>query len=598
MIGEWTNHLWQSTLFAIAAGLLTVAFRKNRAQVRHWLWFSASFKFLVPFALLMTLGSHLQWAPAARKIATQIAAPEVSFTMMQISQPFPGALPLAPSTRGTRDWAVLAILGVWACGFASVTLMRFRRWLRIRAAVRASIPIDIPATVEVRSSPGLLEPGVAGLLRPILLLPAGIAGRLTPPQLEAVLAHELCHVRRRDNLFASIHMIVEAMFWFHPLVWWIGAKLVEERERACDEEVLSLGSEPHVYAEGIVNVCKLYVESPLVCVSGVTGSNLKKRIEAIMTNRIVLRLNFAKKVALTVAGIAALAAPIAVGVMNAPLIRAQSAAAGTPKFEASSIRPCSDEPGLKRGYGYSSSAGRLNTGCMALVGADNLGLIQRAYVRFADGHPHWPGIVPITGGPAWIHSGLYDINATAEGNPSTEMMQGPMLQALLEDRFKLKIHRETREVPVYALTVAEGGSKLKPFTEESCTRMPLTVPLPALAPGHEYCKVRVGMRKPAVDAQGSTLAEFSQLLDLVLDRPVIDKTGITGKFDIHLEFAIDEATPRFLPGGDLARFAGQASDPAGPSVFTAIQRLGLKLEPAQGSRDFLVIDRVERPTEN
>jgi len=78
MIGELINHLWQSTLFAAAAGLLTVAFPKNRAQVRHWLWFSASFKFLVPFALLMTLGSHLQWAPLARKIA--IAAPAASFS--------------------------------------------------------------------------------------------------------------------------------------------------------------------------------------------------------------------------------------------------------------------------------------------------------------------------------------------------------------------------------------------------------------------------------------------------------------------------------------------------------------------------------------
>ncbi|MCU1274696.1 MAG: hypothetical protein JWO48_2127, partial [Bryobacterales bacterium] len=168
MIGELTNHLWQSTLFAAAAGLLTAAFRKNRAQVRHWLWFSASFKFLVPFALLMTLGGHLQWAPAVRKIATQIAAPAVSFTIIQISQPFPDTLPLAPSTQGTRDWGLMAILGVWACGFTSVALIRFRGWLRVRAAVRASTPIDIPATVEVRSSPGLLEPGVVGLLRPIL----------------------------------------------------------------------------------------------------------------------------------------------------------------------------------------------------------------------------------------------------------------------------------------------------------------------------------------------------------------------------------------------------------------------------------------------
>ena len=125
--------------------------------------------------------------------------------------------------------------------------------------------------------------------------------------------------------------------------------------------------------------------------------------------------------------------------------------------------------------------------------------------------------------------------------------------------------------------------------------MPLTVPKPALAPGQEYCKVRVGLRKPVVDAQGSTLTEFSQLLSLVLDRPVIDNTGSTGKFDIHLEFAINEVTPRFLPGGDLARLADAASDSNGPPVFTAIQQLGLKLEPTQGTRDFLVIDHVERP---
>jgi bla regulator protein blaR1 len=379
MMGELSNHLWQSTLFAIVAGLLTVAFRKNRAQVRFWLWFGASFKFLVPFSLLIALGSHLQWTPAAPKIA----APAVSFTMMQISQPFPDTLPVASSTQGARDWAFLAILSVWACGFAGITLMRFRGWRRIRAAVRASTPIDIPATVLVRSSPDLLEPGVVGWLRPILLLPTGIAGRLTPPQLEAVLAHELCHVRRRDNLFASIHMMVETMFWFHPLVWWIGAKLVEERERACDEEVLRLGSEPHVYAEGIVNVCKLYVESPLVCVSGVTGSNLKKRIEAIMTNRIALKLNFAKRVALAVAGFTVLAVPIAIGVMNAPLIRAQSpqaksGGASTAKFEVVSIKSCN---AFRGDTVQSWSRGTWRSECTTVQH-----LVQQAYGLFANGH--------------------------------------------------------------------------------------------------------------------------------------------------------------------------------------------------------------------
>jgi BlaR1 peptidase M56 len=206
--------------------------------------------------------------------------------------------------------------------------------LRIRAAVRAGRPIEIPVAVEVRSSPGLLEPGVVGLWRPILLLPAGIEQRLTPPQLEAVLAHELCHVRRRDNLTAAAHMAVEAVFWFHPLVWWIGARLVDERERACDEAVLSLGSQPRIYADAILNVCRLYVESPLVCVPGVTGADLKRRIEAIMTNRTGHGLNRAKKFLLAGAGIAALTVPIVIGGLiglgKPPAIRAQSPVAAPP----------------------------------------------------------------------------------------------------------------------------------------------------------------------------------------------------------------------------------------------------------------------------
>src|SRR5712692_9876480 len=123
MIAQLTNHLWQSTLFAVVAWLLTVAFRKNRAQVRYWLWFSASFKFLVPFSLLMSLGSHLEGVPAAK----QIAVPAVSFAIEQVTRPFPGTVSFALSTPGVRDWIPIAIpliiIGLWACGFAGVTLI-------------------------------------------------------------------------------------------------------------------------------------------------------------------------------------------------------------------------------------------------------------------------------------------------------------------------------------------------------------------------------------------------------------------------------------------------------------------------------------------
>ncbi len=582
MTGELINHLWQSTLFAVVAGLAAVALRKNRAQVRYWVWFAASVKFLVPFAVLMSFGSRL---PQTKTVA---APPALASAVVEIAQPFVETPAPHPATLArSRDWTPIAIFGLWAFGFLGVALIRFRDWLRVRAAVRSSILMDIPAPVEVRSSPGLLEPGVVGIFRPFLLLPEGIAQRLTPPQLEAVLAHELCHVRRRDNLFASIHMMVEAMFWFHPLVWWIGARLVEERERACDEEVLRLGSEPREYAEGILSVCKLYVESPLTCVSGVTGSDLRKRILAIMTGHVATDLDLTKKLALAAAGMAALALPILIGVLDAPVIQAQNAPPNTPKFEVASIKACS-EP-LNDG-GPHSSPGRLATDCAQL-----LNLIGNAYNAFADGHLNLNAEpTPITGGPTWIHTASYDINAKAEGNPSKEMMFGPMMQALLEDRFQLKIHRQTSEGPVYFLTVARGGPKLQP-SEGNCT-LYYGAPRPPLPQGQKYCERMISGIKPSVQADDATLDEFSKMLRMVVGRPVIDKTGITGRFDLRVEFARE--------GTELAAIhlvgPPPASDPAGPpEIFTALQeQLRLKLESGRGPVDTLVIDQIEKPSAN
>src|SRR5580700_467720 len=161
-------------------------------------------------------------------------------------------------------------------------------------------------------------------------------GRLSLAQLEAIVAHELCHVRRRDNLTAAIHMVVETVFWFHPLVWWIRVRLINERERACDEEVLRLGNEAEVYAASILEACKLYLESPLACVSGVTGSDLKRRIETIMANRRVARVGVLKKILIVVAAIGVAIGPVVVGVLNAPRIWAQSS--GALAFEVASVK--------------------------------------------------------------------------------------------------------------------------------------------------------------------------------------------------------------------------------------------------------------------
>ncbi|HEY6304080.1 MAG TPA: M56 family metallopeptidase, partial [Terriglobales bacterium] len=128
------------------------------------------------------------------------------------------------------------------------------RWRQVRSVLRAASPAPLNLPIPVLSSPAHLEPGVFGVFRPFLLLPEGLGEHLAPEQFEAIVAHELCHVRRRDNLSSAIHMMVEALFWFDPVVWWIRVRLIEERERACDEAVLRMGCDPQDYAQGIVTV--------------------------------------------------------------------------------------------------------------------------------------------------------------------------------------------------------------------------------------------------------------------------------------------------------------------------------------------------------
>ena len=117
MMAELTNHLQQSTLFAAIAASATLAFRKNRAQVRYWLWFSASLKFFIPLALLMSLGSRFEWAPGAN----DVAPPEMSMAIEQVAEPFPEMVSFAPPAAGRRDWTPIAILALsGALGFAGL----------------------------------------------------------------------------------------------------------------------------------------------------------------------------------------------------------------------------------------------------------------------------------------------------------------------------------------------------------------------------------------------------------------------------------------------------------------------------------------------
>ncbi len=288
------NHLWQSTLFAGATALLTLGFRDNKASLRHGLWFAASVKFLVPFALLVSLGTHL-WSHRTPVVGAQ------QTVYLVLSQPFAPVAGVLARGSGLLPVQASAIFTVWLVGVSASLGLWFLRLQAVRITVRQAVLgsqgrelaalrrmerlCGIRKSVELRLSPPgaqagtqALAPGIFGIRKPVLLWPATLTAHLDDRQLDAIVAHELAHIRRRDNLLAAMHMVVQALFWFHPLVPWIGRRLLAERERACDEAALLLGGSHYSYAEAILSVCKFYAEPSTAHFSGVSGG-----ISAILT---------------------------------------------------------------------------------------------------------------------------------------------------------------------------------------------------------------------------------------------------------------------------------------------------------------------------
>ena len=608
------NHLWQSAAFAAVAALLAFALRKNQARVRHWLWMAASLKFLVPFAWLSALGSRLGACliPAA-------PAPRVSALAVKLSEPFvmpegifdPAQLAAAAPHSAAPIWPVV-LLAVWFAGSAIILIAWWRRWWRVRLVVRAAQPLregrewealqrlrarGLPEAhvgqvenlqrvgnpprrsptgvqdsmlphVRLLSSAAGMEPGIFGILRPILWLPESIADHLSDEQLEAILAHELCHLRSRDNLAAVFHMAVEALFWFHPLVWWIGARLVEERERACDESVVQQTSHPQAYAEGVLKICELYVASPVECAAGVTGADLKKRIEGIMRNRFTPGLSLGKRLLLASAAVLAVAGPVAIGLMNVPQTQAQSrsfrtattapvpaavtarasdngagsaaaesqvppasasqpAAASTAiqvakpvplAFEVASIKPI--VPG-----GMHQTGLKVFPGGRVVIPTASL----KSLVTTAFDVSYWQ----FSGGEKWMEEEKYDVEAKPPESAGikdfrytlfsiSDARLREMLQELLIDRFQLGFHRETGTGDVYVLK--QNGKTLRLKTTD------MSSPDPHPQGAHTFGSIGyVEGGWSLFSTSMGQLAKFAS--DYQLHAPVVDRTDLAGIFD-------------------------------------------------------------------
>lgn len=286
---------------------------------------------------------------------------------------------------------------------------------------------------------------------------------------------------------------------------------------------------------------------------------------------------------LVAAALLTLAGPLMVGLVNvSPNLKAQSPAPRN--FDVASIRPAAPNA---RGILIRPIAGGIT---ITNIPLKELIVLAYGVQRYQ-----------VSGGPPWISSERYDISAKSENSPKRDEVP-PMLQALLADRFQLRIHRETKELPIYTLVIARKDGKLGPNLVEakgdSCTAFDPKQPLPPPAePGKApvlYCG-GMAMRPNGLTAASIQISQLTQNFSRMLGRIVIDKTGLTGKYDVSMEWPPEALQSLQMSGAPPL----SSSEAAPPSIFTLIQeQLGLKLEAQKGPVDTIVIDGVERPSAN
>jgi uncharacterized protein (TIGR03435 family) len=315
-----------------------------------------------------------------------------------------------------------------------------------------------------------------------------------------------------------------------------------------------------------------------------------------MTESVAPRLKLSRKQLVTGAELAVVAVAIVLGLITATHSRARSQAqnpgAAAPAFEVASIKP------NKSGTDYSKVM--FTSVAFSATGATLRSLIGGAHGFKGD---------RILGAPNWVSSEEYDVEARMDKSVADELAKlspeqrklerNRMLQVLFEDRFKLSVHWETKELPIYVLVIAKHGPKLQVPT-----------------PGDTYKDGFIGFDgRPAgrgiyiwkstreVTGQGVPIAYLVKVLSIVLKQTVVDKTGLTGNFDYKLLWSPEDdsffATLAKREGASLWSADASLPEPPGPSIFTAIQeQLGLKLESQKGPAEVLIIDHVEKPSEN
>ena len=349
-----------------------------------------------------------------------------------------------------------------------------------------------------------------------------------------------------------------------------------------------------IYAESLLKICEFCLESPVACVSGITGADLKRRIVQIMSRHFGTRLSLGKKAILATASLVAIAGPVAFGVVRLVPLHVQilHATGPLPSYEVATIKPI-NEP----------ITTNLPRNIRRFMGTTK-DLIEGAYnVPYGAGER-------VVGGPNWIASDRYVIEGMVPDDLSARMqtmsgiesrkLNALMKQSLLIDRFKLKVHFEMRELPVYELVIAKRGAR-GTLAKADPNAPPVPTPKSSyyantFGPNSRLIVTRASQGVLGMTAKGIPMDSLAQSLGEVVEdfggRTIVNKTGLDGSYDFTLKWLPQQTA-------DAPNAESATAEMDAPSIFTALdEQLGLKLVPAKGMVEVVVIDSIERPSGN
>jgi uncharacterized protein (TIGR03435 family) len=634
----------RTTLVACGTALVLRLSRIQTAAVRHAAWTGVVIVMLglpawtaggarVPVAVLTPPADSTQppLRSAAQAVAPAIDYPASSDQAITSSSVQPNAPAVTWPAVLISLYAAVALLLLGRLAMGTAQANRLRRRATLRDGRLTSDDCTTPITV--------------GWLRPALILPSGW-DRWSAAKRDAVFTHETEHARRRDPLVQWLALLNRALFWFHPLAWWLERRLATLSEEACDAAVLAAGHSPQHYSAYLLEMARAVTRGQgRVHFVGMAmpGHGLSGRLRQIFHGLPSARVSRTRAIG-TIACCAISSVLFSTAMLatraQAPGPGSSSDSAMRIQFEAVSIRPCeSSGPTNGRGGGGMRNAispGYASWGCVSLAQ-----LVDQAYgggpfpknallntIRTPPGErPDLPK--RIRGGPSWVEDEKFAIEIRLSGDTTTQAgpqrhdavltAMAPALRAMLEDRFQLKLRKATEERPMYALTVKTGfamtvSAPEKCWNPEDYPRPPglSRMELPPPPPGWE------GIPACGYQAQGGRqrgneftefrhidLASFAGWLSQQMDRYVLDKTSTPGRYSFRLEFAPDEHTPGITERSRMFARAGEGllgrTPPAqekgdGPTIFKALDALGFRLESTRGPAEYLLIDSAQRPT--